>query len=74
MFDSYQANIKYYNHILARFNLPPMREDDFDYIHMHPADKSVRYIFRGTPYEEEARAYRLQMDYTPFIKDSGAHK
>ena len=69
MFDSYQANIKYYNHILARFNLPPMREDDFDYVHMHPADKSVRHIFRGTPYEEKAQAYRLQTDYTPFIKD-----
>jgi len=69
MFDSYQANIKYYNHILARFNLPLMVKDEIDYVHMHPADKSVHHIFQGTPYEEAAQEYRLQTDYTPFIKD-----
>lgn len=69
MFDSRQANIHFYNHLLSRFGLPPMDEDKIDYVHMHTADGSIRYIFKGTPYIEEALAYRWEMDYTPFIRD-----
>ena len=69
MFDSRQANIHYYNHLLAHFGLPPMTEDKVPFVHMHTADESVGYIFQGTPYVEEAEEYRLQMDYSPFIKD-----
>jgi phosphoglycolate phosphatase len=69
MFDSRQANINFYNHLLSRYGLPPMAKEQIDYVHMNTADKSVRYIFEGTPFTEEAQAYRLQMDYTPFIKD-----
>lgn len=69
MFDSRQANINYYNHILAHFKLPPMSEDEVTYVHMHTGDESVRHIFKGTPYVEQAQSYRIQMDYTPFIKD-----
>lgn len=69
MFDSRQANINFYNHLLGHFGLPPMPEDAVSFIHMHTADESVRHIFRGTPYVEEAQAYRLRMDYSPFIKN-----
>lgn len=69
MFDSRQANIHFYNHLLSRYGLPPMREEQISYVHMNTADKSVRHIFEGTPYVEEAQAYRMQMDYTPFIED-----
>jgi phosphoglycolate phosphatase len=69
MFDSRQANIHFYNHILSRFGLPPMTEDKINYVHMHTADESIRYIFEGTPYTEEAQAYRWEIDYTPFIED-----
>jgi len=69
MFDSRQANINFYNHLLGLFDLPPMPEEAISYVHMHTGDESVRYIFRGTPYVEEAQAYRLNMDYSPFIKD-----
>ena len=69
MFDSRQANINFYNHLLDHFGLPSMREDSVSYVHMHTADASVRHIFRGTPYVEQAQEYRLQMDYAPFIKD-----
>lgn len=68
MFDSKLANIKFYNHILSRFNLPEMPPEQIEYVHMHTADKSIRYIFKGTPYVEEALVYRREMDYTPFIK------
>jgi HAD superfamily hydrolase (TIGR01509 family) len=69
MFDSKQANIHFYNHLLARFNLPAMKEDEINFCHQHTADESIRRIFKGTPHMDEAFAYRLKMDYTPFLKD-----
>jgi len=69
MFDSRQANTRFYNHLLSRFGLPPMKEDEEVFVHMHTADESIRYIFRGTGYEKQAQAYRTQMDYSPFIRD-----
>ena len=69
MFDSRQANINYYNHILSHFDLPPMTEDEVAFVHMQTADESVRHIFKGTPYTEQAQEYKLQVDYTPFIND-----
>jgi phosphoglycolate phosphatase len=69
MFDSRQANINFYNHLLERYGLPLMNEDKVAYVHMNTADKSVRYIFEESRFTEEAQAYRMQMDYTPFIRD-----
>ena len=69
MFDSRQANINYYNHILSRFELSPMTEDEVAFVHMRTADESIRHIFRNTPLVEHAMAYRMKMDYTPFIKE-----
>ncbi len=69
MFDSRQANVNYYNQLLANFGLPPMAEDEVAFVHMHTADDSVRHIFRGTPFLEQAQAYKMRIDYSPFIKD-----
>ena len=69
MFDSRQSNINFYNHLLLHFGLPLLREEQVAYIHMATADESIRYIFKGTPYLDQALAYRLQLDYTPFVRD-----
>ena len=69
LFDSRQANINFYNHILAHFGLPPMTADDVSFVHMHTADESVRKIFRDTRFTREAQQYRKSLDYTPFIHD-----
>jgi phosphoglycolate phosphatase len=69
MFDSRQSNINFYNRLLSHFGLPLLREEQVAYIHTATADESVRYIFRGTSYLEQALAYRFQLDYTPFIQD-----
>ena len=69
MFDSRQANINFYNHLLKQFGLPPMSENSVPFVHMHTAEDSVRHIFRDTPFVEQAQSYRMQMDYEPFIKD-----
>ena len=68
MFDSRDANINFYNHLLTHFHLPPMEEEEVDFVHMHTADESIRHIFKGSPHLEEALAYRWEMDYTPFIR------
>jgi len=69
LFDSRQANTLFYNHILARFGLPPMNDEGKSFVHMHTADESIRYIFRGTEYEQQAQIYRMEMDYFPFIQE-----
>ena len=69
LFDSRQANINYYNHLLKRFGLPPMKPYQVEYIHMHTAEESVAYLFKGSPFLEQAQAYRHKMDYRPFIRD-----
>ena len=69
MFDSLQANIHYYNSVLAHFELPPMTEDQVNFIHMHTAEESIGHLFRKTPFVDQAQSFRMQMKYTPFIKD-----
>ena len=70
LFDSREANVKFYNHILKRFGLPPMTEEMITFVHMHTVDQAIEYLFKGTPYLAEAQRYRLhEMDYTPFLKE-----
>lgn len=69
MFDSRQANIHFYNHMLNHFGLPSMLETAVDFVHCHTADESILHIFEGTPHTDEALAYRWEVDYTPFIRD-----
>ena len=68
-FDSRQANINFYNTLLVHFGLPPMTEKDFSFVHMHTVNDSVHYLFRGTPYEEAAHAYRAEIGYGSFLRD-----
>ncbi len=69
MFDSRQANINFYNHLLNHFGLPPIPEEQVPFVHTNTAEASVRHIFQGTAFVDQAQAYRMAMDYTPFIKD-----
>ena len=68
MFESRQANINFYNHLLEHYGVSLMNEDEVAFVHMNTAADSVRYIFDGTPFTDEAQAYRMQMDYSPFIR------
>lgn len=69
MFDSRQANLNFYNHILAHFGLPPLTGEDTEFVHTHTAVESLNHILRGSPYLAQAQQFRLKLDYTPFIKD-----
>lgn len=69
LFDSRQANREYYNHLLKHFRHPPMDENELEYVHMHSAGDSVRYIFRNYPEDsfEEIEAFRQELGYEPFL-------
>lgn len=69
MFNSRQANINFYNHLLSHFGLPPMKKEKEEFVHMHTAAESVRRIFAQTPYQEQAQKYRMEVDYSPFVED-----
>ena len=69
MFDSRKANINYYNYLLSRFDLPPMTVEKINFVHSYTADESVRHIFEGTPFLEQAMELKAKVDYSPFIRD-----
>jgi len=69
MFDSKDANRRYYNHLLEKFGYPLMDQQEEDYVHTHNVLAAVAYIFRQYPHEiDKVHAYRQSVDYTPFLK------
>ncbi len=67
LFDSKASNEAFYNHILDRFDLPPMAPHQLAFVHASTAPEAVDFLFAGDPRREAAQAYRLSMDYGPFI-------
>jgi beta-phosphoglucomutase-like phosphatase (HAD superfamily) len=69
MFDSKDANRKYYNDLLEKFGYPLMDREEEDYVHSHNVLDSVSYIFRRHPHEiDKVHAYRQFLDYTPYLQ------
>lgn len=69
MFDSRQANINYYNHLLAHFDQPLMTEEMITHVHMNTANESILHIFQQAPHLiDDALKYAKQVDYSPFVK------
>jgi phosphoglycolate phosphatase len=71
MFDTAEANRTYYNRILHHFNLPPLRDEQFAYTHMHTVDASLDYILPDRDIRKKAEAVRKMLNYSsliPFMK------
>ena len=69
MFDSKDANRKYYNHLLEKSGYPVMDREEEDYVHSHNVLDSVSHIFRKYPHAiDRVHEYRQSLDYTPFLK------
>uniref|UniRef100_A0A832A8R7 phosphoglycolate phosphatase n=1 Tax=Desulfacinum infernum TaxID=35837 RepID=A0A832A8R7_9BACT len=66
LFDSREANIRFYNHVMERFGRPPLRTDQVDYIHMHSARESLEYLLGSGPDMEAAWAYCQNLDFRIF--------
>ena len=69
LFDSKDANIAFYNHILSHFDLPPMTQEEVEYVHVSTAEGALRYLLtaRAPQRVEEILNHRPRIDYTPFI-------
>jgi phosphoglycolate phosphatase len=70
LFDSKDANIAFYNQILSQFHLPPMTQEEVEYVHVSTAEKALRYLLtRRDPHVlEEVITHHPRIDYTPFIR------
>jgi phosphoglycolate phosphatase len=67
LFDSREANIAFYNDILARFGFPPMAPLAVDYVHSHTYRESLEYLFQGSQILEEVLDFCRTIDYQRFI-------
>ncbi len=67
LFDSQQANIAFYNAILAHFHRPGLSPEAVEYIHSHTVWESLEYIFNGYPDLEAVARFARGFDYGPFI-------
>ena len=67
LFDSRNANIAFYNAILARFGRPAMDPLSVDYVHSHTFRESLEYLFRGDDTLTEVLDYCRTLSYQPFI-------
>lgn len=70
MFDSKKANTMYYNFLLGQFGLPPMNDEEEDFVHMNNVTESIKHIFRNyrQPPLEAVHALRRQITYDPFLQ------
>lgn len=66
LFDSREANIRFYNHVMERFGRPPLRADQVDYIHMHSARESLEYLLGPGADLEAAWEYCQSLDFRIF--------
>jgi phosphoglycolate phosphatase len=67
LFDSRDANIAFYNDILARFGRPAMDPHSVDYVHSHTFRQSLEYLFPMDDLLAEVLDYCRTLDYQPFI-------
>ncbi|ROQ90258.1 HAD family hydrolase [Desulfosoma caldarium] len=66
LFDSREANVRFYNLVMERFGRPPLQPDQMDYIHMHSARESLEYLLGTGPVLEEAWAFCQGLDFRMF--------
>jgi phosphoglycolate phosphatase len=66
LFDSRDANIHFYTHILEQVGHPPVRPDQVEYIHMHPVRESLMYLLGTGSSFDEAFEYFRKIDFSPF--------
>ena len=70
MFDSKEANRKYYNYLLKEFKCCEMSDEEVDFVHMHSVDESLLHIFRK--YKNisipDIHRFRQEVSYEPFLR------
>ena len=67
LFDSRDANIAFYNAILANFGLAPMETRAVDYVHSHTFRESLEHLFPDPDALQAALDFMRTFDYQSFI-------
>ena len=67
LIDSRESNQAFYNHILARFGLPPLTEAQLAVVHVNTAQGAIDHLFGGHPGLAEAQAYQRTINNDPFL-------
>ncbi len=67
LFDSREANIHFYSHIMETIGRPPIGADQHEFIHMHPVRESLVYLTGGEGEDfDRAFSYFKTIDFLPF--------
>jgi HAD superfamily hydrolase (TIGR01509 family) len=66
LFDSKDANVAFYSHILEHLGLPPVQPDQHEFIHMHPVRESLRYLVGPGVGFEKALEFAHSIDFERF--------
>jgi len=66
LFDSKEANVKFYNHVLEQLGHEPVRADQREYIHMHTIDESLKYLLGAGSRLEQALELCKTIDFSAF--------
>jgi len=67
LIDSRASNRAFYNHILARFGLPPLTEAQLEVVHVTTAQGAIDYLFAGHPQLAAAQAYQRTINNDQFL-------
>jgi phosphoglycolate phosphatase len=66
LFDSKEANVHFYSHILEHIGRPPVRPEQHEYIHMYPVRQSLRYLVGDGRAYEDAWRFTQSIDFAQF--------
>lgn len=68
LFDSFEANVAFYNAVLEQLGEPPLDEDGREHAHRMATPQILRWLFADRPERiPEALSAAYETDYTPFL-------
>lgn len=68
MFDSFEANVAFYDAVLESLGEPPLDEEGREHAHRMATPQIMAWLFEGDPERiEEARRAAYEVDYAPFL-------
>ena len=69
MFDTMDANDKYYNYFLEHFGRDPLTQEQLEFVHAHTIDEALNFLFDGDQeIIRQAYEFRKGIDYGDFLK------
>jgi phosphoglycolate phosphatase len=66
LFDSFEANLTFYQQVMAHFGMPPLERSDSEtmrVLHTYCNKDVLAYLFNGDPRLDEVRAFSATVDY-----------